>query len=187
MDKLAVLEGILFVMGDEGITIDKLCDTLELEKGKVLELINSLKKLCSNENRGLAVKFISDSIKLTTKNEHKEYYKRLLENDNYSSLSQQAIEILAIVAYNEPITRIEIDDIRGVNSAYTIRKLCARGLIKECGKSSLIGKPMMYKTTNDFLDCFGLVSLDELPKLEEVKDEKIVETDLFESKYEENK
>ena len=100
-------------------------------------------------------------------------------------LSPQALEVLAIIAYNEPITRIEIDELRGLSSDYTIRKLLAKGLIKEAGKSTMPGRPNLYKTTHEFLDYFGLASLEDLPKLEE-KEQSLKETELFTSIYKEN-
>lgn len=89
---------------------------------------------------------------------------------------------LAIIAYNEPITRVEIDDLRGVDSSYIVRRLLAKGLIKECGKSDLPGKPILYKTTDDFLDYFGLSSINELPSLDNIE-ENNDEKDLFKSIY----
>ena len=94
---------------------------------------------------------MGNAFKLTTKEEHKEYYKKLaLNTDN--SLSESALEFLAIIAYNEPITRVEIDEIRGLQSDYMLRKLIALGMVKESGKSTMPGRPNLYKTTHEFLD-----------------------------------
>ena len=95
-----------------------------------------------------------------------EAYKKLLEEPSSNNLSQSALETLAIIAYNEPITRIEVDEIRGVDSAYTVRRLLAKGLIKECGRKDMPGHPILYKTTDEFLDYFGLASKEDLPKIE---------------------
>ena len=140
---------------------------------------------CDN-NRGIQIEFLGNHFKLTTKKEHKEYYKRLTIEDENSILSQSALETLAIIAYNAPLTRIDIDNIRGVNSSYVVRKLLLKGLIEEVGRSDAPGRPRLYNITPRFLDYFGLGSIDELPKLEEkqeiINDEKY----LFESKYKED-
>ena len=115
------------------------------------------------------------------------FFRRLKrEKEKKSELSNSALETLAVIAYNSPITRGQIDDIRGVDSTYQIKKLLYRNLIKEDGKADLPGKPKLYSVTNEFLDYLGLSSLDELPKLEEEKPVLIEETDLYESKYKEN-
>jgi len=183
MNKLAILEGLLFVVGDEGLTTNKISEILKIENKEVLELVEKLRAIYSSEDRGLALKFLGNTFKLTTKNEHKDYYTALLENEGTNDLSVQALEILAIIAYNQPITRVAIDEMRGVNSGYTMRKLCAKGLIRECGKSDLPGRPNLYKTTNDFLDFFGLSSLEELPPMEQTIASDDEEVNLFSTKY----
>ena len=119
------------------------------------------------------------------KKECHEYLEKLVEVEENAVLSQSALETLAIIAYNEPITRIQIDEIRGVNSSYVLRKLLLRDLIKEVGRSDLPGKPFLYATTPKFLDYFGLSSIEELPKIEIEDGEAVNETNLFESKYKE--
>ena len=106
----------------------------------------------------LDLDFLGNTIKLTTREEHKEYYQKLLESPVNNVLSVPALETLAIIAYNEPITRGQVEKLRGVDSTFVIRTLVARGLIKECGKSDLPGRPLLYKTTDEFLDYFGLSS-----------------------------
>jgi segregation and condensation protein B len=124
---------------------------------------------------------------LTTKPEHKEYYQRLVEENDSNKLSNAALETLAIIAYNEPITRLDIDELRGVSSSHIIRKLIAKDLIKEVGRADTIGRPILYGITNDFLDYFGLSSKEDLPQIKELNEaiEK-EETDLFLSRYQEN-
>ena len=113
----------------------------------------------------------------------------MLENPETNTLSQAALETLAIIAYNEPITRMKIDKLRGVASSQMIRKLVAKGLVKESGRSDLPGRPILYETTNDFLDYFGLSNIKELPDVEkyiEASEEEIKEEkDLYTSKYKE--
>ena len=120
-----------------------------------------------------------------TKKEHKKYYEKLVSVQDSPNLSQSALETLAIIAYNEPITRVEIDEIRGVGSAYLVRKLLLKNLIEERGKSDLPGRPMLYGTTKEFLDFFGLKNKESLPLLNTDVETIEVETDLFDSKYHE--
>ena len=118
-----------------------------------------------------------------TKEEHSKYYKKLVDEDISDSLSNSALEILAIVAYNQPITRVTIDEIRGVSCAHIVRKLVMKNLIKEVGRSELPGRPLLYGVTDQFLDYFGLKSLDDLPEIK-VETES-GEKELFDSKYKE--
>lgn len=185
MEKEGILEGILFVQGDEGITLESICKIMEIDMDEAKSLLLSLKNHYEEKNRGLRIRFLGNAFKLTTKEEHKVYYQRLFTVPENRELSPQALEVLAIIAYNEPITRIEIDELRGLSSDYTIRKLLAKGLIKEAGKSTMPGRPNLYKTTHEFLDYFGMASLDDLPKLEE-QEEPSKETELFTSIYKEN-
>ncbi len=179
----AVLEGLLFLVGDEGITLSRLKEILEIEDDELNKVIETLENEYDKSNRGIKLELLGNKLKLTTKKEHKEYYERLVETDD-SILSQASLETLAIIAYNEPITRASIDEIRGIDSSYVIRKLLLKNLIKDMGRSDAPGRPILYGVTDEFLDYFGLSSIDELPKLEEVEiDEE--ETDLFTSKYNE--
>ena len=181
-----IIEGLLYVQGDLGLTIDQVSDILEIDTEEAKRLILSLKQDYIEQDRGLRINYLGNSFKLTTKEEHKEYYKKLLENPKNTTLSNAALETLAIIAYNEPITRGEIDETRGVDSVYVIRRLLAKGLIKECGKSEKPGHPILYKTTNEFLDYFGLSSIEELPKIEILTEEETKEKDLFKSTYKDN-
>ena len=185
----AVLEGLLFVVGEDGLTIEQITDVLKISEDEAKDLIMNLKKDYESEERGLRIDFLGNRFKLTTKFEHKEYYQKLIENPDTNTLSQAALETLAIIAYNEPITRIQVDAIRGVGSVSIIRKLVAKGFIKEGGRSELPGRPILYETTNEFLDYFGLSSTEELPKLDDILQEFEVEedtnSDLYTSKYQE--
>ncbi len=184
--KMGVLEGLLFITGEDGISLSEIEKILELEKEDALKLIDEYKKTLEDEKRGLKLVYLGDKYKLTTKEEHKKYYEALVNSVISSSLSQAALEVLAIIAYNEPITVGQIDEIRGVSSRDMVRKLLFKGLIDPAGKSNLPGKPMLYKTTSKFLDYFNLSSKDELPKIDfEVGDVSTEETDLFTSKYKE--
>ncbi len=179
----AILEGLLFIVGDDGITIDQIERVLNISEEDVKRLILDLKEDYQKEDRGLRIDYLGNSLKLTTKNEHKEYYKKLIEESD-NVLSVQALEVLAIVAYNQPVTRLEVETIRGINSVSLIKRLVSKGLLKESGRKDSIGNPILYKTTNEFLDYFGLESIEELPKVNDSNDIK-EETDLFTSKYKE--
>ena len=181
MNNKAILEGLLFVVGDDGLTLKQIEDILSINLDEAKQLVTDLKKEYESDSRGITINFLGDTFKLTTKKEHKDYYEKLLQNPETNFLSQAALETLAIIAYNEPITRVEIDELRGVSTSHIVRKLLAKGLIKEVGKSDLPGRPILYKTTSDFLDYFGLSSIDELPKLEEINIDNFDEVDLFKS------
>lgn len=183
--KIGVLEGLLFVTGDDGLKLEDVEKILEVTKEDALKLLEQYKKTLEFENRGLKLVYLGNRYKLTTKEEHKKYYELLVDKIVSSTLSQSALETLAIIAYNEPITVGMIDEIRGVSSRDMVRKLLFKGLIDMAGRSDLPGKPMLYKTTNKFLDYFNLSSKDELPELDvpdEMTDE---EKDLFISRYKE--
>lgn len=186
MNYKAVLEGILFVVGDEGISIDEIVNILGISVEEVKNLLIELKKDYESSDRGLRISFLGNAFKLTTKEEHKEFYEKLVNDTKSSSLSNAALEVLAVIAYNEPITRIKIDEIRGVNSSQIVRRLQARGFIKICGKADTIGKPSLYKTTDEFLDYFGLSSKKDLPEIVFQDKEENDDGDLYVSNYKEN-
>ena len=183
----AVLEGLLFVVGEDGLNIDQIKDVLQIEEEEAKQLILDLKEDYNNDNRGLRIDFLGNRFKLTTKYEHRKYYQKLIENPETNFLSQAALETLAIIAYNEPITRVQIDTLRGVGSISIIRKLVAKGFIKESGRSNLPGRPILYETTHEFLDYFGLSDIRDLPKIDEIIQESNENeednSDLYTSKY----
>lgn len=184
MKNLGVLEGILFVVGDEGIDLKSLSDIMGISDEEVKSLLSLLKKNYEAEDRGLRISYLGDAFKLTTKMEHKEYYEKLVVNPGTNKLSQAALETLAIIAYNQPITTSEVSEVRGVQSGQLIRKLVAKGLLKEVGKSDLAGRPNLYATTSEFLDYFGLATIEDLPTVDvNSSNEEASETDLFTSIY----
>lgn len=182
-----IIEGLLYVQGDIGLTISQVAEILEITEEEAKGLILDLKQDYINEDRGLRINYLGNTFKLTTKEEHREYFRKLLENPKNNTLSNQALETLAIIAYNEPITRGEVDEMRGVDSVYVLRRLLAKGLIKECGRSDKPGHPILYKTTDEFLDYFGLASKDDLPKIEVLEKIEQEEKDLFKSTYKDEK
>lgn len=186
--KKAVLEGLLFVVGEEGLTFEQIQDVLQIDEEESKKILYELKHDYESDERGLRIDFLGNRFKLTTKYEHREYYKKLLENPETNTLSQAALETLAIIAYNEPITRVQIDAMRGVGTTQIIRKLVAKGFIKEVGRSDLPGRPILYETTSEFLDYFGLSTIKDLPDMNcfiEENEEDNEESDLYTSKYKE--
>ncbi|WP_100407129.1 SMC-Scp complex subunit ScpB [Bacillus solitudinis] len=184
----AIIEGLLFVTGDEGMTIEQVAEILELEKVTVLEAINDLQANYEQDHRGLQIVQIAGAFRFTTKAEHADYFKKLASSPIHSGLSQASLETLAIVAYKQPITRVDIDEIRGVKSEKALQSLSSKLLIKEIGRAPGTGRPILYGTTKQFLDHFGLKQLNELPPLPEDIDEESLddEADLFFKQFEEN-
>lgn len=189
MNNLAILEGLLYVVGEEGLTLEQIEYVLELEEEEAQQLLKDLRKEYESNKRGIRIDFLGNRFKLTTKSEHRDYYQKLMENPTTNTLSQAALETLAIIAYNQPITRIQIDEIRGVASGQLVRKLVAKGFIKESGRSEMIGRPILYETTHEFLDYFGLANIESLPDvtrfIDNTNQKMDTEEDLYHSKYKE--
>jgi segregation and condensation protein B len=187
-DYKAIVEGLLFAAGDEGLSLQQIALVLEISEEQTLQIIEELKKDCQQACRGIEVNEMAGTFQLTTKKEHAPYLKKLVESPGSSSLSQAALETLAIIAYRQPITRAEIEEIRGVKSDKPLQTLIAKALIKEVGRAEGTGRPILYGTTKEFLDYFGLKTIDELPPLPEMSDEQEIEreADLFFEKFEEN-
>lgn len=183
MNLKAVLEGLLFVVGDEGISQEKLFKVLGISEEELQKIIDEYNNDLKSDERGLSLEKFNDNYKLVTKKEHADYYKMLVDAEVSDTLSPAALETLAIIAYNQPITRVMVDEIRGVSSVYVMRKLILKNLIKEVGRSELPGRPILYGVTDQFLDYFGLKSLDDLPEIDE--EEPVENQDLFTSKYKE--
>lgn len=177
--KLAITEGLLFVNGDDGVSIDDLKFILNTEEDSIIEkILDALKdKYRGDESSGLDIqKFARNKFRMITKKENAEHYAKLSNIKTEAKLSTASIETLSIIAYKGPISKAKVEDIRGVNCETIFYKLKLRNLIEEAGKSSDLGKPMLYKVTDDFLKYFNLNSLDDLPKLKETIEE---EKDIF--------
>ena len=164
----AVIEAILFAAG-RPVTKNEIMLALEISKEDIENIVKSMQEEYKNENRGIELIKIDDSYQLCTKKELHQYIYPVLDKRNKPNLSNAALETLAIVAYNPKITRAEIEYIRGVSADACVYKLLEYGLIEEAGKIDLPGKPMSYKTTNEFLRMFGYSSLEELPELPRYK------------------
>lgn len=182
-----IIEGLLFISGDDGLTIEQLARVTGTANWSIEYLLKQLMEEYEQSDRGLMIMKSHQVYHLTTKPEYSKYYKKLLEAPRQTRLSQAALETLAIIAYQQPITRVEIDDIRGVNSDRAIQTLIARSLIAEQGRKDTVGRPILYGTTKDFLTYFGLTSLDELPDISELTQTEQLDTeaDLFSNRFNE--
>lgn len=182
---LSVLEGMLFLAGDEGLTVKQVSSVLQLNKKEAIEYLDELIQVVNQrEIKGIEIVNFGGVYKFVTLSKHHEVYQRMIEQ-NENTLSNAALETLAIIAYNQPITRVGIEEIRGVGCDAMIRKLVAKALIKEVGREDSPGKPILYGVTDEFMDAFSLTSLDELPELKEMKED-FDQEDIFNTKYTED-
>ncbi|WP_053957363.1 SMC-Scp complex subunit ScpB [Inediibacterium massiliense] len=162
----SIIEAMLFVWG-EPLPIKNISDTLDLSQEYVRKCLIDLKKTYEEENRGIQIIEVNNNFQLCTNSEHFDYIQKLCTPSQSKGLTQAALEVLAIIAYNQPITRPEIEGIRGVKSDKAINTLLEKDLIEEGGRLEKTGRPILYKTTDIFLKAFGFNHLNDLPKLEE--------------------
>ncbi|GKU79590.1 SMC-Scp complex subunit ScpB [Paenibacillus sp. L3-i20] len=160
----SIIEGLLFMAGDEGLTKRQLADILELDADFASELVYDLQRDLEREARGIQITEVASAYRMTTHPEHAPYFERMAYSPTRAQLSQAALETLSIVAYRQPITRIDIEEIRGVKSDRAIQSLVSKDLIEEVGRAEAIGRPILYGTTKSFLDYFGLASIKGLPE-----------------------
>lgn len=158
-----IIEGLLLVAGDEGLNAHQLAEIMEQDVGTVKKAVAELQEEYRESGRGMQIVETAGAFHLATLPEHAVYFERMAASPSRSGLSQAALETLAIIVYKQPITRIEIEEIRGVKSDRAIQTLVAKELIKEVGRAEAIGRPILYGTTKQFLDYFGLNSLSDLP------------------------
>lgn len=161
----AVIEGLLFLSGDEGLSMEQLTSSIELNEYEIEYLIDELMKEYLKEEHGIELVCFGGVYKFISKEKIHIFAQRLFSSVKMNTLSQAALETLAIIAYKQPITRVEIEEIRGVSCDMMIRKLLARSLIKEAGRTDAPGRPFLYEVTEEFMDAFKLESLKELPEL----------------------
>lgn len=169
MDELefkSVVEGILFAAG-EPVSVKRIAQVMETEEEQVEKAAKALADEYSFQRRGIRIVKLDDCYQMCSSPEHGEIIRKTLENRKPPKLSQSALEALTIVAYYQPTTRAFVDKVRGVDSSYTMGLLLERGLIEEAGRMNVPGRPILYKTTKDFLRVFGLASLDDLPPMPE--------------------
>jgi segregation and condensation protein B len=184
-----IAESLLFAAGDEGLSLKQIAHVLEVEENQAREIMDSLMEDYNTSSRGIMAVELAGTFQLVTKKEFSPYLKKLVESPSAASLSQAALETLAIIAYRQPITRTEIEEIRGVKTERPLHTLSAKALIKEVGRADGTGRAYLYGTTKEFLDYFGLKSIEELPplpdKISEEEDSLQEEADLFFEKFQE--
>ncbi|WP_273129119.1 SMC-Scp complex subunit ScpB [Metabacillus sp. HB246100] len=183
----SIVEALLFAAGDEGLSLKQLIAVLEIEEREVIDILDDLNRMYQENARGIELVEVAGHFQLTTKKSHSAYLKKLVETPGNASLSQAALETLAIVAYRQPITRAEIEEIRGVKTERPIQTLVTKILIKEVGRAEGTGRAILYGTTKEFLEYFGLKSIKELPPLPDKSDDDFdnEEADLFFEKFNE--
>ncbi|MBT2638819.1 SMC-Scp complex subunit ScpB [Bacillus sp. ISL-39] len=183
-----ILESLLFAAGDEGLSLKQITAVLEVDELQANEIVTELQQdYEDDENRGITIVQLAGVYQLATKKEHADYLRKLVESPGTAHLSQAALETLAIVAYKQPITRAEIEEIRGVKTERPLHTLSSRALIKEVGRAEGTGRAILYGTTKEFLDYFGLKNISELPPLpDHIEDDELQDdADLFFEKFQE--
>lgn len=167
----AILEGLLFIVGDEGLTAEQAARSLEIPEERVKQLMDDLQVKYLDDQYGIEIANYGGTYRFLSKAVVHPYAKKLFQLSKSTTLSQAALETLAIIAYKQPITRVEIEEIRGVGADMMLRKLEARDLIRVSGRSDAPGRPILYEVTDEFMDSFKLLSLDELPALPQFENE----------------
>ncbi len=168
-ENISALEAIMFAYG-EPIKTDFLSEASGIEKNSIPKIIQLLNDRYDNCQSSLRVLKLDDSYQLTTRKEYASYVKKAFESGKNSTLSSAAMEALAIVAYNQPVTKGFVETVRGIDSSAVMSKLVEKGLIEEAQRLEIPGRPIAYKTTKTFLRCFGISSLEELPPVRDNPD-----------------
>lgn len=171
-DAEAIIEGILFAAGDP-VDIERISDILDIDIKSTRAVLTALSDKYDEEKRGLKIIRLEDSYQMCTRGEYNEYISRLAEPRRMQTLSNAAMEVLSIVAYKQPVTRAVIEQIRGVSCDTLVNRLLERNLIQEIGRLDTPGRPMLFGTNDEFLRCFGISSVTELPDYEKISSEQI--------------
>jgi len=166
--KAGVIEAILFTMGDS-VEIDRLAEVIEEDVKTTKSIIEDMKKKYESEDRGISLIELEDSVQLCTKADMYEYLIKIAKTPRKFVMSDALLETLSIVAYKQPVTRLEVEKIRGVNCDHTMNKLVEYDLITELGRKDAPGRPLLFGTTEQFLRSFGVKSIDELPEMNPVQ------------------
>ncbi len=159
----SIIESLLYVVGEEGISLNEISRIIEKDNDFILNIIENLKT--KYQDSGINLVEYAHNYKFVTNIVNSNYVEKLFNSGIKNSLSQSALETLAIIAYKQPITRMEIEELRGVSCEMMLRKLMHKNMIKELGRSNEAGRAILYGITDEFLDKFKLVDIDELPKL----------------------
>ena len=170
----STLEAVLFAAGD-AVSLDRLCAALETPREDILAAARALEALYALENRGLMLRRIEDRLQLCSR---PMYAEAVTESRRAATLSPAALEVLTIVAYRQPVTRAFIDQLRGVDSSNTVSSLAEKGLIEEAGRLDVPGKPMLFRTTDQFLRSFSLASIEDLPALPALEENEQMELNM---------
>lgn len=166
----SIIESLLFVSGDK-LSLKDISNAIELNSKDTIKVLNEMIFEYENDvNRGIKLINIDGEFQFVTKEESSDYIQKLLKKNKRQSLSQASLESLAIIAYKQPITRVDIDEIRGVKSESAIQRLLEKEIIKEVGRLEVPGRPIIYGTTDEFLRQFGLTNLKDLPSLDNFKE-----------------
>lgn len=163
----SIVESLLFISGNP-LKISDLAFSLECSNDFIENIIKEMIILYKNEDRGIQIIKLNDAYQIVTKKENTKYIQRLLKVNSRQALSQASLEVLSIIAYKQPITRIEVESIRGVKCDRILNNLSDKGLIKEKGRKEIVGRPILYVTTEEFMRYFELKDLKELPNLEQM-------------------
>lgn len=163
-EMMGIIESILFTSGDP-VSAKEIGHILELDVRRVRKLMHNMYDCFNFERRGLQIVIVNDSYQLATRPEHSEYIEKYIGQERTQKLSQASLETLAVIAYQQPVTKAEIEAIRGVKCDYIVNTLVNRGFIQEVARKDTPGRPILYGTTDLFLRSFGLSSLDDLPPL----------------------
>lgn len=161
----SIIESLIFSYGDS-LSLDKICEILELDRKTARNIMRNMMDTYNKANRGIIIREMDEKYQMCSKPEYFDYVSKLYQIRQKQALSQAAYEVLSIIAYNQPMTRAKLEQIRGVNSDSAITRLIERNLIREAGKLDTPGRPRLYETTDEFLKCFGFKSLRELPMLD---------------------
>lgn len=167
-ESMAILEGLLFLWGDP-LEVSEMARVLEVSEGEVRKILRDMADEFDHSRRGLVLRQYGDAWQLTSREEHRPYMEKLLARPKNYRLTNSALETLAIVAYRQPVTRVEIDNIRGVKSSSALSGLEDKGYIEEAGRLDAVGRPILYRTTRKFLQHFNLESLDQLPDFDQTR------------------
>ncbi len=164
------IEAILFASG-EPVALDRIARVLGMDRPTAEKVMTNLTDRFNSLNGGIRVVRLADEWQMCTRPEYAEYVRSALDMRRNMPLSQAALEVLAVVAYNQPVTKAFVEQVRGVDCSGVIGSLTSKGLVEEHGRLEMPGRPLLYRTTPDFLRCLGISSLDELPPLEREKEE----------------
>jgi segregation and condensation protein B len=165
-DLLSAAEAVLFAAG-EPLELDRLAGALELEPEQIQELVGALSERLDRRDGGVCLLRLGDKVQLCTRPEYADVVRAALERGRTQPLTPAALEVLAVVSYHQPVTRAYIEQVRGVDCGHVISGLCQKRLLEERGRLDLPGRPLLYGTTEEFLKCFCMESLEELPQLPE--------------------